>query len=123
MDNTIVKLEVPAKAAFARSVRVLAADIAGIADFTIDAVENIRMAAEEGFIYAQAVSEDPIHITYTLDKDFLIDLVFNVSKVVEDELDAQQMTYLRLILEAVSENFEIDAANGHIVIHVANVGE
>lgn len=124
MAEKLVTLTVPAEPVYARLVRMLAADVATVADLTIDIVEDIRMAAEEGFIYAQAVSEEPVQVTYTQKEgDFVIHLRFVVSKVAEDELDEQQMTYLRLILEAVSDNFEIDAANGSIIIHVASEGE
>lgn len=52
MSQDSVILSVPATAAYARSVRMLAASLAVADDFSVDDVEDVRMAAEEGFVYA-----------------------------------------------------------------------
>ena len=52
MDQDSVILSVPATAAYARSVRMLAASLAVSDEFSVDDVEDVRMAAEEGFVYA-----------------------------------------------------------------------
>ena len=52
MDSDNVILSVPASAEYARSVRMLAASLAVTDDFSVDDVEDVRMAAEEGFVYA-----------------------------------------------------------------------
>ncbi|MBR2834584.1 MAG: ATP-binding protein [Coriobacteriales bacterium] len=49
-----VVLRVPLKPAYARVVRMAAANVASIAGFSVEDVDDIRMAAEEAFIYASA---------------------------------------------------------------------
>ena len=49
-----VTLNVPLKPAYARVVRMAAANVASIAGFAVEDVDDIRMAAEEAFVYASA---------------------------------------------------------------------
>ena len=55
MDSDNVILSVPASAEYARSVRMLAASLAVTDDFSVDDVEDVRMAAEEGFVDRKSV--------------------------------------------------------------------
>ena len=45
-----IRLTVPAEPAYARSVRMMAANLAVLGEMTVDDIEDMRMAAEEGFI-------------------------------------------------------------------------
>ena len=47
-------LEVPALPRYARVVRMTAANLASIAGLNVDDVDDVRMAAEEAFVYACA---------------------------------------------------------------------
>ncbi len=64
MDQKTVKLTVPAEPSFARIVRMTAASLAVTCDMGVDDVEDARMAAEEGFVYACATGQDACDITF-----------------------------------------------------------
>ena len=66
MEEKIVSLSVPAETGYARSVRMLAANLAVVSGLGIDDVEDVRMAAEEGFVYSCATGPDRCDISFTL---------------------------------------------------------
>ena len=66
MPNQTVRLSVPAEAGFARTVRMMAASLAVACDMSVDEVEDVRMAAEEGFVYSCATAPDTCDITFEL---------------------------------------------------------
>ena len=51
-------LEVPPLPRYARAVRMTAANLAVIAGMNVDEVDDVRMAAEEAFVYACATGVD-----------------------------------------------------------------
>ena len=52
MANDLITLTVPARSEYARTVRMTAAALVGRTGMTYDDVEDVRMAAEEAFVYA-----------------------------------------------------------------------
>ena len=68
-STSIVKLSVPAEARFARAVRMTASNLAVCCDMSVDDVEDVRMAAEEGFVYACATRPTTCDIVFGLAPD------------------------------------------------------
>lgn len=66
MDERTVRLSVPAEASFARTVRMMAANLAVVCDMNVDEVEDVRMAAEEGFVLCCATAPDSCEVTFSL---------------------------------------------------------
>ncbi|MFR3452574.1 MAG: ATP-binding protein [Collinsella sp.] len=67
MNNpTAISLVVSCDPDLARLVRMTAANVATLSSMSVECVEDIRMAAEEAFIYACATSPDE---TLTIDFD------------------------------------------------------
>lgn len=62
----IVRLSVPAEADFARTVRMMAASLAVECDMNMDEVEDVRMAAEEGFVYCCATAPQTCEVSFAL---------------------------------------------------------
>ncbi len=56
MAEKSISLSVPAEAEFARVVRMTAANLAVLCDMNVDEVDDLRMAAEEGFVYSCATA-------------------------------------------------------------------
>lgn len=100
-----VQLEVPARAAYARSVRMMAANLAVVGALGVDDVEDLRMAAEEGFVYACATKPESCTISFKLE-DGRVELEFSLG----DDLSAEDpaLEYSDLLLSALCDEYDID---------------
>ena len=109
MESKIVKLKTPAAAEFARSVRMLAANLAVVCGLSIDDVEDVRMAAEEGFVYACATDQDFCDILFAID-EAQIQMTFSLGpqRDVEDAYEDGSFDYAQLILGSVTDEYSID---------------
>lgn len=98
-------LTVPASPAYARVVRMCAASLAAVADLTVDDVEDARMAAEEGFVYACATGQDAVEVSFGLEGgEFTIDFSLgDEAEVAEDE----SLDLVEALLDAVCEDFGV----------------
>lgn len=117
MDRKIVELKTPAAAEFARSVRMLAANLAVVCGLSIDDVEDVRMAAEEGFVYSCATDQDTVDIVFAIDAD-RIEMTFSLGSEehVEDAYEDGSFAYAQLILGSVTDEFSIDDDHGKLTI-------
>lgn len=111
--NEIITITVPARAEFARSVRMLASNLAVVASLTIDEVEDVRMAAEEAFVFACATAQSTIKATFEIEEQAL-SMSFSLGdvSVAQKSIEGDTLTYLRLILDTVTASYEIDEAQG-----------
>jgi len=110
-----VKLSVPTEADFARSVRMMAANLAVVAGFSVDDVEDVRMAAEEGFVYSCATGPESCEISFSLDDDaFVMDFILGDAEPSEE---APDVAYAELLLSSLCDEFFISdkAACLHLV--------
>ena len=73
MAQDRITLTVPARGEYARTVRMTAAALVSRMGMTYDEVDDVRMAAEEAFVYAvDTLPEDAeVTFTFTLDEDAL----------------------------------------------------
>lgn len=100
------KLIVPALPQYARAVRMLASNLASLGAFTLEEVEDVRMAAEEAFVMSCASGQDLVEIELSCCEGSL-ELEFSLgSRDVADSM-GENFEYARLILEAVSQHFEL----------------
>lgn len=118
MANTVIRLSVPAEPSFARSVRMMAANLAVLCSMSMDEVEDARMAAEEAFVYSCATRPEACEMTFTLAEDSL-HMVFSLGNASpsEDEVLAEQIDLAELLLSAVSDSYEISTKESalHVV--------
>lgn len=114
-SDTIV-LRVPPSARFARLVRMSAANIATIGGMPVDEVDDVRMAAEEAFVYACATGvSGEMTIEFTLSPGQL-EMVFELGgeHVSEDESEPS-LVYSALILDAMCDECHInDEGDAHM---------
>jgi len=120
MPDKNVILSVPAEAPFARAVRMMAANLAVCFDMSVDDVEDVRMAAEEGFIYSCATRPDECRITFGLDRGAMtMDFSLGAKLPADDDLggDGQSLDLVELLLSAVCDDFGVseDGAALHLV--------
>ena len=108
-SNSSVCLTVPASPSFARSVRMMAANLAVLCPMNVDEVEDARMAAEEAFVYACATKPASCEIAFSLADDSLA-MTFSLGDTLPKEGDEsfEQVSFAELLLSAVSDSYEMD---------------
>lgn len=110
MPNTApIHLSVPAEPQFARTVRMLAANLAVLEGMSVDVVEDMRMAAEECFVWCCATKPESVEIAFSLSDGFKAEFSLGEASLVED---SQAATYAELILAAVCDEYSCDAEAG-----------
>lgn len=112
-------LEVPALARYARVVRMTAANLASIAGLCVDDVDDVRMAAEEAFVYACATGvRGTMRIVFELaDHGLFMDFELGNHPVTEDDREPA-LVYSAFILEAMCDECVIgDAPHGHMRLY------
>ena len=87
MQEKIVSLSVPAEADFARAVRMMASNLAVVCGMNVDEVEDVRMAAEEGFVYSCATGPGNCDVAFSLADD-RIEMLFSLGSPGGDPSEA-----------------------------------
>ena len=104
MGSQTVRLTVPADPAFARSVRMMAANVAVVGGMGIDAVEDVRMAAEEGFVYSCATEPSTSDVSFSVGAGSIA-MEFSLGDATSDD---PALAYADLLLSAVCDDYEAD---------------
>ncbi len=118
MSEKTVQLSVPAEASFARAVRMTASALAVRYDMSVDDVEDVRMAAEEGFVYACATAPESCSVTFGLADDALsMDFSLGAQDPAGDSIE-----FAEVLLDAICDDFSI-LENGilHLVKRTGDV--
>ena len=119
MAQKIVELSAPADPTFARSVRMMAANLAVLCKMNVDELEDVKMATEEGFVFACGTQKDSVDITFTLeDNTMAIDFDLGDEDPVESEADnSQPLELVELLLSAICDEFALsdDGYTLHLV--------
>ena len=105
VETELTVLEVPAQGDYARVVRMTAANLATLAGFGIEEVDDVRMAAEEAFVWCCATKPEACEVSFDASGDALT-MTFALGEA-EPE-DDQIATYAELILTAVCDECELD---------------
>ncbi len=121
MGKDRVTLTVPARGEYARTVRMTAAELAARIGMSYDEVDDVRMGAEEAFVYAVECAGDQPDITFT----FVID-----DGVLEAEVGplpaccapegghAASESYAEFILRSVCDEFSITHEAGACMLRL-----
>ena len=118
-------LEVPALPRYARVVRMTAANLASIAGLNVDDVDDVRMAAEEAFVYACATGvSGTLRVEFSIGPDGLaMDFELGEQPVTEDDREPA-LVYAAFILEALCDECVIgDAPDGRMHLYKRIGGE
>ena len=103
-----VTLTVPATPCFARLVRMTAANVAMLSSMSVDRVEDIRMAAEEAFIYSCVTEQGrDLSIRFAVDESH-IEMTFELGDVsfADPVGEDHPAAYTDLILASVCDVYE-----------------
>lgn len=112
MSQDHISLCVPAKSDYAKTVRMTAAAIASRMEMTYDDVDDVRMAAEEAFVYAcDAVPESrDVTLHFFVDGDALrIEVPIATSERLATEDAERRSAYATFILQSVCDRFEFSS--------------
>lgn len=101
-------LSVPPAARYARVVRMTAANIATLANMTIDDVDDVRMAAEEAFVCACASGlNERMQVDFIVSNTGLeMDFELGDTDVWDSPAD-DALGYARLMLDALCDSAEV----------------
>lgn len=117
---TSIALAVTCEPHLARIVRMTAANVAALSSMSVERVEDIRMAAEEAFIYAcgTAPAKD-LHINFEADATHVA-MVFELDaeSFAEPSSDDPTAAYVDLILGSVCDVYEKCEAPARLVLDV-----
>lgn len=119
MESETVTLIVPARSEFAKTVRMTAATLVSRTEMNYDEVEDVRMAADEAFVYAVETLEPgaDVRFEFTVSDDLLtIDVSLgSASKATGDEAE-RSAAYATFILESVCDTYQFvsDESGAHL---------
>ena len=111
-----VALSVPAAPDYARVARMAAATLAAAADFGVDDVEDVRMAAEEGVVYACATGQKSVDMTFSREGEGL-SMYFSLGEDL-DALDDESLDLVEALLDAICADFGIDEEGDALVLEL-----
>lgn len=112
MGNDRVTLTVPAKSEYARTVRMTAAALVGRTEMTYDDVDDVRMAAEEAFVYAVDTLPEGSDVSFEFrvaDDAIEMSVRLGAEKSVSDEEGDRAASYAMFILESVCDEYEFSS--------------
>jgi serine/threonine-protein kinase RsbW len=109
MAKDKITLIVPAKSEYAKAVRMTAAALATRVGMTYEEVEDVRMAADEAFVYASDTLPEDAEIKFLItlgDDDIEIDVGLGVEDPGSAEDSDRSVAYATFILESVCDRYE-----------------
>jgi serine/threonine-protein kinase RsbW len=114
MNSDQIAVTVPARSEYARTVRLVAGELASRLGMSIDAVDDMKLAAEEAFVLAAGYpGAREVTFDFTLGDDSVEALVGPLAASRTEEAGGEaQERYARFILEAVCDEYEIVDRDG-----------
>ena len=118
MDEKNVTLRVPAEPEFARSVRMTASTLAVCCDMSVEDVEDVRMVAEEGFVYACATAPESVGVSFSLaGGSMAMDFSLGEAEPADDSIEL-----VEVLLAAVCDVFSV-SEDGRVLHLVKRAGD
>lgn len=115
-----VVLIVPSRGEFARTVRITAAELASRVDMDLDAVDDVRLAVDEAFVFAIERVEGP-HLTFTFTlSPHRIELTVGPMRLgcETEEAPDRSERYARFILDSICDEFQIAEVDGACLLRL-----
>lgn len=111
MGKDRVTLTVPARGEYARTVRMTAAELAARLGMSYDEVDDVRMAAEEAFVYACECAGDAPEVTFVFvltDHELHVEVGPLPLCCASEGSRAASESYAEFILRSVCDEFAIE---------------
>lgn len=112
MAQDRITLTVPASGEYAKVVRMSAAALVSRLGVSYDEVEDVRMAAEEAFVYAtdSSADGDEVTITFLVGDDMIgMDVCLGDKPALADEEVETRAAYATFILQSVCDRYEFSS--------------
>ena len=94
---------------------MMAANLAVMCDMSVDDVEDVRMAAEEGFVYSCATRPATCDVSFAIAADG-VSMSFSLGdQEPEQSQDGEDLSLVELLLDAVCDSCEVTDA-GELVL-------
>ena len=126
MATDRILLSVPAKSEYAKTVRMTAAALVGRMGMNFDQVDDVRMAAEEAFVYAVDTLPEDAQVCFEFcvnDDTVVINVPLGSEDPSSDEEAERRAAYATFILESVCNEYEFASdENGPRLRLVKRVG-
>jgi serine/threonine-protein kinase RsbW len=107
-DESRVVLTVPALDEYARTVRIVAAELAARAEMSLDCIEDVRLAVEEAFVFSgERVDGPSLTFAFLIEPGAITLEVAPLAPSPPDESPDRGERYARFILESICDEFEL----------------
>ncbi|MDO8880777.1 MAG: ATP-binding protein [Coriobacteriia bacterium] len=120
MHADCIRLTVPARGEYAKTVRMTAAQLASRIGMSYDQVDDVRIAAEEAFVYACECAADTAEITFDFEitGSTLSVRVGPLPTSCMPEAGAASENYAEFILRSVCDDFSVEHVAGECVLRL-----
>jgi serine/threonine-protein kinase RsbW len=112
MTRDRVTLTVPAKGEYAKTVRMTASALVSRMGMSYDDVDDVRIAAEEAFVYAADSVGEGAELTFVFEiaeSSIEINVTLGAETDLDDEEVERRVGYATFILESVCDSFELSS--------------
>jgi len=119
-----ITLTVPSRSEFAKTVRMTAAELASRLGMSYDEVDDVRIAAEEAFVYACDCADPSSEIVFAFtlgDGTLCIDV--GPMETCCTSAGAPAEGYAEFILRSVCDEFSIEREVGRCTLHLCRRAE
>jgi serine/threonine-protein kinase RsbW len=120
MQTDRVSLTLPALTQYARTARLIAAELASRVGMDIDDVDDMKLAVEEAFIFAAGRAEgDEVTLAFELDSSSVTLLVGPFAGPCEEEGGLSEAgRYAQFILESICDEFVLSDEDGQCFLRL-----
>jgi len=121
MQSDAITLTVPARSEYARTVRMTAAELGSRLGMSYDEVDDLRMAAEEAFVYACECAADAAEVTFRfeIERDQLRITVGPLPGCCTAKGTTSSEGYAEFILRSVCHEFSVEHSMGSCVLNLS----
>jgi serine/threonine-protein kinase RsbW len=121
MHAESITLTVPARSDYAKTVRMTAAQLASRIGMSYDEVDDVRIAAEEAFVYACSCVEEAAAVTFTfaVEGTSLEISVGPLARCCAPGGSQTAESYAEFILRSVCDEFSVEHGSGECRLRLA----
>ncbi len=113
MSVETISLSLPTYSSYAHSVRMTAASVGVVAQMSIDEVEDVKMAAEEGFILSCLSGADTCNISFEVEESALA-MTFTLGEKNIEEFE--EFVYADMLLQSLCQVYDRDDKSVYVKI-------